>query len=156
FVVTHPLPCAGDEIAWGCEDSRVAVSLWNAELKRANQSRFAPDGSLWAVELRGRLRRLTDSRHGVGALTKYEFGKFAQSSDPQMGATSLLLAPDFDGESGTIYVAHNWDEHDGRFGAVTRVVLSKSKPLRAEFAFGPIESAGAHQVDRLAFDGDGG
>lgn len=150
-----PAVCRAQARAWRCSDPRIGVSLWSGEVVRGTQMRFAPDGSLWVLELRGRLLRLVETEHGVVSTVVLELKDLAFSTSEQMGATSFVFASDFDGRSGTMYLSHNWDGKDGRrLGGVSRAVLDKDRSPRVERVYGPIPSAISHQVDRLVFDGD--
>jgi len=142
--------------AWQCTDERMKLTLWSADVVRGTQMLWARDGSLWVIELRGRLLKLVETERGVRASEVFSLGALAHSADPEMGATSLAFGPDFDGTTGTIYLAHNWDEADGRrVGGISRVVLSQAGAPQANLILGPIPSAGAHQVDRLILDDKG-
>jgi hypothetical protein len=146
------VPCLAQRLPWRCVDPRISVSLWSAEPVQGTQMRFAPDGTMWVLELRGRLLRLVEAVNGVNATLVYDLREQAQSADAEMGATSFVFDPDFDGVSGTIYLAHNWDALEGRRGGVTRLTIEHLAVTRQALIFGPIASAGAHQVDRLLFD----
>jgi len=155
FAITlfHPLFIArAEEPEWKCADSRIHATLWSANVIRDTQMHFAPDGSLWVIELRGKLKRLVETKVGVEATTILDLGQLANSYDPELGATSLALDPDFNGKTGTLYIAHNWDTVDARVGAVSRITLSESKSPHVTMIYGPIPSAGAHQVDRILLD----
>jgi hypothetical protein len=145
-----PSIALAEEHDWRCTDSRARITLWNADAIAGTQMRFAPDGSLWVIELRGNLKRLVETDIGIEAKTVLDLGKLARSSDPQMGATSFVFAPEFDGRNGRVFIAHNWDESDGeRKGAISSATLHDGQSNTVHTVFGPIASSGAHQLDRL-------
>lgn len=143
-----------DSLAWESADPRITVSLWDSSVRQGTQIRCSPDGSLWVLELRGRLLRLSPSKSSVTAETILLLGAQAESADPECGATGFDFGQDFDGRSGTIYVTHNWDDEDGsRLGGMSLVRLRNSVVVDRRLIFGPIISAGAHQVDRVVCQG---
>lgn len=147
--------CVASAVEWACADQRIRISLWSADAVRATQLRCAKDGSLWVMELRGRLLRMIETETGVQTRVVLDLAGQAHSADPELGATSVEFSDDFDGVSGTLYVAHNWDDRAGRrLGAVSRVTVREGALAAVRQVFGPVSSAATHQLDRLVLDGD--